>query len=92
MNIAKQPRKTENSHTAIDTLTWLIQEAFESDPSHSLLANLQDLREEDWTATPHGSHRSIADILEHVGCAATSHLSSQPEVCAHALMMSFSSG
>jgi uncharacterized damage-inducible protein DinB len=67
MNIANQPSRTESSHTAIDTLAWLIEEAFEGDPSHSLLANLQDLREEDWTATPNGSGRSIADILEHVG-------------------------
>ena len=56
-----------NSRVAIDTLVWLIEEAFNGDPSHSLLANLQDLREEDWTATPSGSGRSIADILEHVG-------------------------
>lgn len=59
--------KTASSYTAIDTLAWLIEEAFEGDPSHSLLANLQDLREEDWMATPSGSNRSIADILEHVG-------------------------
>lgn len=58
---------TSNSRTAIDTLAWLIEEAFEGDPEHSLLANLQNLREEDWTATPEGSGRSIADILEHVG-------------------------
>jgi uncharacterized damage-inducible protein DinB len=55
------------SRTAIDTLAWLIEEAFDGDPAHSLLANLQDLRGEDWTATPGGSGRSIADILEHVG-------------------------
>lgn len=59
--------KTDNSQTAIDTLAWLIKEAFEGDPSHSVLANLQNLREEDWTAMPEGSGRSIADILEHVG-------------------------
>ena len=56
-----------DSHTAIDTLAWMIEEAFEGDPSHSLLANLRDLREEDWTATPGERGRSIADILEHVG-------------------------
>ena|SRR5687768_3474149 len=55
------------SHTAIDTLARLVEEAFEGDPSHSLLANIRDLREEDWTATPRESGRSIADILEHVG-------------------------
>jgi uncharacterized damage-inducible protein DinB len=55
------------SRVAIDTLVRLIEEAFDGDPSHSLLANLHDLREEDWTATPGASGRSIADILEHVG-------------------------
>jgi uncharacterized damage-inducible protein DinB len=67
MNLPGQRRGAENSHTAIDILVKLIEEAFEGDPSHSLLANLKDLREEDWTATPVGSNRSIADILEHVG-------------------------
>jgi len=57
----------KNSRVAIDTLAWLIEEAFDGDPSHSLIANLQDLREEDWTVTPSGSGRAIADILEHVG-------------------------
>ena len=56
-----------SARVAIDTLAWLIEEAFEGDPSHSLLANLNDLREEDWTAMPGESGRSIADILEHVG-------------------------
>ena len=56
-----------NSRPTIDLLAWLVEEAFEGDPSHSLLANLRDLHEEDWTATPRGSKRSIADILEHVG-------------------------
>jgi uncharacterized damage-inducible protein DinB len=55
------------SRIAIDTLARLTEEAFDGDPSHSLLANLRELREEDWTATPPGSGRSIADILEHVG-------------------------
>lgn len=54
------------SHTAIDTLAWLIEDAFEGDPSHSLLANIRDLPDEDWTALPPGAGRSIADILEHV--------------------------
>ncbi len=55
------------SRTAIDTLVWLIEEAFDGDPSHSLLSNLHHLREEDWTATPGENGRSVADILEHVG-------------------------
>ena len=56
-----------NSRVAIETLAHLIEKAFDGDPSHSLLANLHDLREEDWTAMPSGSGRSIAGILEHVG-------------------------
>ena len=58
---------TFDSRVGIETLAWLIEEAFEGDPSHSLLANLRDLREEDLTANLPGSGRSIADILEHVG-------------------------
>lgn len=55
------------TRTAIDTLAWLIVDAFEGDPSHSLLANLRDLQPDDWTATPPGASRTIADIVEHVG-------------------------
>ena len=57
------------SRTAIDTLAWLTHDAFEGDPDHSLLANLRNLSEEDWTALPQGAGRCIADILEHVGWA-----------------------
>ncbi|MCI0549431.1 MAG: DinB family protein [Anaerolineae bacterium] len=56
-----------HSRTAIETLAWLIEDAFEGDPDNSLLSNLRDMREEDWTALPSGAGRSIADILEHVG-------------------------
>jgi uncharacterized damage-inducible protein DinB len=56
-----------NPRTALDTLAWLIEEAFEGDSSHSLMANLKDLGERDWTAQPPGGQRTIADILEHVG-------------------------
>src|SRR3972149_1818198 len=58
-----------SARTAIDTLVWLIEDAFEGDPSHSLLANLRDLRDEDWTALRPGGSRSIADGLEHVAWA-----------------------
>jgi uncharacterized damage-inducible protein DinB len=67
MSSSDQPNRIENPRTTIDTLAWLIEEAFQWDPSHSLLANLRDLREEDWTAMPSGGSRSIADVLEHVG-------------------------
>ena len=57
----KQPRKM------IDTLCWLIEEAFSGDPGQSLISNLANLREQDWTALPAGAGRSIDEILEHVG-------------------------
>ena len=55
------------SRIAIETLAWLIEDAFEWDPTQSLMSNLRDLREEDWTALPAGAERSIAEVLEHVG-------------------------
>lgn len=56
-----------HSRIALETLIWLIGDAFDGDPDQSLLANIRDLREEDWTALPPGAGRSIADVLEHVG-------------------------
>lgn len=58
-----------STRAAIDTLAWLIEAAFQSDPHQSLLANLRRLRDEDWTALPPGGGRTIADILEHVAWA-----------------------
>lgn len=55
-----------HSGAAIDTLAWLIHDAFEGDSAHSLLANLRDLRDEDWTALPPGAGRTVAGIVEHV--------------------------
>jgi uncharacterized damage-inducible protein DinB len=62
-----QTRKHRKSRIALDTLCWLIEDAFIGDLSLSLMRNLTDLREEDWTALLPGGGRSIADILEHVG-------------------------
>lgn len=58
-----------HSHTGIDTLAWLIQDAFNGDPDQSLMANLRDLRQEDWLVPPSDARRSVAEILEHVGWA-----------------------
>jgi len=57
------------SRTAIDTLLSLLEDAFEGDPDQSLLANLRDVRDDEWLASPPGGRRSIGDILEHVGWA-----------------------
>ena len=58
-----------HSHTAIDTLVWLSEDAFEGDPAQSLLANVRELRDEDWTGLPANAHRTIAEIVEHVAWA-----------------------
>ena len=34
------------THTTLDTLVWLSEEAFQGDPTHSLLANLHDMHGE----------------------------------------------
>jgi len=66
MDSLSQSSSSANSRIAIDTLVWLIEDAFEGDPAHSLIAHLHDLHDEDWSALPPGSGRSIADIVEHV--------------------------
>lgn len=43
--------------------------AFDGDSAYALMANLDNLRDEDWETVPPGGARSIADILEHVGWA-----------------------
>jgi uncharacterized damage-inducible protein DinB len=67
MTLDIKTQNPSNSLTAIDTLCWLIEDAFEGDLSQSLLRNLTEIREQDWTALPLGGGRSIAEILEHVG-------------------------
>jgi uncharacterized damage-inducible protein DinB len=67
MTLGNQSNGNTNFRTAIDTLVWLIEDAFQGDPSHSLLANLNDLKDNEWTSLPTDAGRSIADILEHVG-------------------------
>lgn len=67
MTTQLQSDKNFNRHIEIDTLGWLIDDAFTGDLAQSLMKNLSDIREQDWTAVPPGGGRSIADILEHVG-------------------------
>ena len=67
MTQEKQAREGDQSRKMIDTLCWLIEQAFSGDPGQSLMSNLENLREQDWSALPPGAGRSISDILEHVG-------------------------
>jgi len=60
------PNKGMN-RTILDVFYKLIEDAFTGEGPDSLLSNLRNLREEDWSAIPPGGGRSIADILEHVG-------------------------
>jgi uncharacterized damage-inducible protein DinB len=47
-------------------LAWVSEESFQGHDPQSLLANIHDLRDEDWTTPPPAGERTIADILEHV--------------------------
>jgi hypothetical protein len=49
------------SRVAIETLARLGEDAFEGDSDESLMANLRDMRDGDWTALPTGAERTIAD-------------------------------
>jgi len=66
MTTPNSTSKVEGSHMAVDTLAWLIEQAFEGDPNQSLLANLRNVQDNDWIALLPRAGRSIADILEHV--------------------------
>lgn len=54
------------SRAVLETFTQLIEGAFEGDPKHSILANIHNLNDEEWTAVPAGGGRSAADVIEHV--------------------------
>lgn len=64
--MASNDNHLSNAHIALDTLGWLLEAAFDGE-SQSLMANLENIRDEDWAAIPTGGGRSIADILEHIG-------------------------
>lgn len=52
---------------AVENMVWMLDEAFEGNEQHSLLANLKDVGDEDWHAVPQGGSRSIFAIVVHVG-------------------------
>ena len=66
------------SRAALDLLTRALESAFRADHWHSLLANLSDVRPQEWDARPAeprvsvfgpSPELSIADIVNHVGSA-----------------------
>lgn len=52
---------------AVGQLPSLLDQAFDGDGWHSLLANLRSVTPEDWRWVPPDGHRSIRDIVGHVG-------------------------
>jgi uncharacterized damage-inducible protein DinB len=54
---------------AVTTLACLSDNAFDGRMLFSLLANLKNLRDEDWETIPPGGERSIVDIVDHTGSA-----------------------
>ena len=57
------------NNQAITTLVQLSDSVFQGAAAYSLMANLKNLRDEDWDTIPPGGERSIAAILGHVGSA-----------------------
>jgi hypothetical protein len=51
----------------VQHLLHALDQAFEGDRSHSLLSNLGSVGPDDWRWTPPGGHRSIRDMVQHVG-------------------------
>jgi hypothetical protein len=55
------------SRQEIETLARLVDDAYQNERMHSLLANLRALEEADWMAVPPRGNRCIAEIVEHAG-------------------------
>ncbi len=53
-------------HERLDQLVWLLDQSFEGDAEHSVLANLRNVGGL-WRMTLPGGERSIAAIVGHVG-------------------------
>lgn len=50
-----------STRAALDTLCWLLDDAFEGDGAQSLLASLRGMTEAEWTALPAGAGAPGAD-------------------------------
>ena len=54
---------------AIRELLYLLDQSFNANDEHSLMANLQSVKVDDWLWKPPGGHRSIRRLAEHAGTA-----------------------
>lgn len=52
---------------AVEQYLYLLDQTFDGNEEHSLLANLRDVTADDWTWLPPGGGRSIRDLVGHVG-------------------------
>jgi hypothetical protein len=52
---------------AIEQMLYLLDQAFEGDDEHSLLANLRSLRDDDWRSPAPGGGRTVLHLVQHVG-------------------------
>lgn len=59
------------TRAGVEQLLYLMDEAFDGNDEHSLIANLRSVTADDWLWRPPGRHRSIAEIVGHVGAAKT---------------------
>src|SRR3954462_7822010 len=58
---------TEGTPTPVlSTMLYLLDDAFEGTPWHSLLGNLESVTADDWLWVPPDGRRSIRDIVQHV--------------------------
>jgi uncharacterized damage-inducible protein DinB len=57
------------SRAAVEMLTYLLDQAFEGNDEHSLLANLVNVTPEDWLARPVEGARNIRELVDHAGVA-----------------------
>jgi hypothetical protein len=57
------------TRAAVDTLLYLLDEAYAGNDEHSLMANLRSVKRDDWLWKPAEGHRSIRRIAEHAGTA-----------------------
>jgi hypothetical protein len=55
------------SRACIEQLLYLMDEAFQDHPSHSLMKNLQSVHDDEWEWLAPDSARSILAVVQHVG-------------------------
>lgn len=57
------------SGPAVEAMLYLLDEAWEGDDEHSLMANLRSVTPDVWAECPAGGNRSIRAIFRHAGWA-----------------------